>query len=228
MPDLAAALAAAPCFAALDEAAIADTARQCTVEEHDSGSIILSQDEACAGLGVVLNGRVRLLRSSPDGREQVLRIAGPGRTFNEAAAIDGGGNPATVAAILPSRVATLGRAWLMRLLDNHPGFCRTMLELAAARERSALQVAEDAALRSVPSRVARLLLRCATADQHLIDGAPDACERITQQDIAELTGSVREVVQRALKQLEQAGAIRLGRADVEVLDVDALRAQASD
>lgn len=114
----------------------------------------------------------------------------------------------------------------MQLLDTHPAAARAMLVLLAQRLRSVVDIVEDTALHSVVSRVARLLLRCATGDQQLVEGAPDACERITQQDIAAMTGSVREVVQRALKFLEQEGAIRLGRAEVSVIDAAVLHTYA--
>ena len=101
-----------------------------------------------------------------------------------------------------------------------------MLVLLAYRLRSVCVLVEDTSLHSVVSRVARLILRCATDDQQLVEGAPEACQRITQQDIAAMTGSVREVVQRALKFLEQEGAIKLGRAEVIVTDVAVLQAYA--
>lgn len=228
MTGLHEALAAVPSFRDLDETGVAALAEQCAVRDHAPGAVVLSQGEPCAGLGIVVHGQVRLLRSSPAGREQVLRIVGPGRSFNDIAATDGGPNAASVIAGLASRVALLPRAALLRLLDERPDVARTMIELAARRERGALETVEDAALHSVSGRVARLLLRCATRDQQLIDGAPDACAHITQQDIAALTGSVREVVQRALKDLEQAGAIRLGRADVSILDTSILETRALD
>ena len=56
----------------------------------------------------------------------------------------------------------------------------------------------------------------------VVKGAGDACGRLTQHQIATMTGSVREVVQRALKALEKDGAIRLERARVVVLDPSAL------
>ncbi len=102
-----------------------------------------------------------------------------------------------------------------------------MLVLGARRERATIELVEDAALHSIVGRVARLLLRCASGDQQLIEGVSDACAHITQQDIAALTGSVREVAQRALKRLEQEGAIRMRRAGVTILDPQRLRSHSA-
>lgn len=228
MTEVRDAVAAVPGFRGLDARAVTALARQCAVRDHDPGALVVVQDEPCAGLGVVVRGRVRLLRGSPAGREQVLRLVGPGRSFNDVAAIDGGVNAASAAASLRSRVALLPHAALARLLEDRPRVAAAMLELAVRRERAALEALEDAALHSVAGRVARLLLRCADGDQQLFDGAPEACAHVTQQDIAALTGSVREVVQRALKDLEQQGAIRLGRAEVRIVDKAVLGTRAAD
>ncbi|HSH43361.1 MAG TPA: hypothetical protein VK973_14655 [Arenicellales bacterium] len=87
----------------------------------------------------------------------------------------------------------------MQLLDTRPAAARAMLVLLARRLRSVMDIVEGTALHPVVSRVTRWLLRCATGDQQLVEGAPDACERTTRQDIAAVAGSVREVVQRALR-----------------------------
>lgn len=228
MTDLHEALARVPYFQELDEAAIRLLAERADVRECQPDSVVLSQGDPGAVLGVVVSGQLRVVRISLEGREQVLRILGAGRSFNDVAAIDGGPSPATVVATMPTTAALLPRASLMQLLDTHPAAARAMLVLLAQRLRSVVDIVEDTALHSVVSRVARLLLRCAAGDQQLVEGAPDACERITQQDIAAMTGSVREVVQRALKFLEQEGAIRLGRAEVSVIDAAVLHTYAED
>ena len=79
-------------------------------------------------------------------------------------------------------------------------------------------VVEDLALRDVTARVARLLLGCVGRDEHILEHADRACARITHHEIAAMVGSVREVVQRALKELERDGAIALARSRIEVLD----------
>jgi len=217
------ALQEVPYFRELPDTAIKNVARRTRLREAKAGQAILVQGQECAGLGVVVAGQVRVSRSSPEGREQILRILGPGRTFNDAAVIDGKSNPGTVTAAEDSVVALVPRQVLLGLIQEYPSVSAAMLHLLAYRLRSVVDLTEDSALHSVVARVARLLLRCCEGDQPLVEGVPDACVRITQQDIAALTGSVREVVQRALKLLEQAGAIRMARARIQVLDAAILR-----
>ncbi len=97
-----------------------------------------------------------------------------------------------------------------------------VIRLLASRLRALTLMIEDLSLRGVVARVAKLLLDCTRGHQTLIEGEGGACARLTQHQIAAMTGSVREVVQRALKALEKDGAIRLERARVVVLDPKAL------
>lgn len=226
MNDIRDAIASVPYFRHLDPEAIESLVQSARVQKIEARGIVLLQDEPCAGLGVVVTGQVRVLRTSSEGREQVLRILGPGRSFNDVAAIDNGPNPATVVATTRTRVAILSHPALMRLLDDQPKVARAALSVIAGRQRFLVEMIEDAALHSVVGRVARLLLRCASGDQPLIEGAAGACQKVTQQDIAAMAGSVREVVQRALKFLEQEGAIRLGRAEITILDAAILNTYA--
>jgi CRP-like cAMP-binding protein len=99
---------------------------------------------------------------------------------------------------------------------------KAVIRLLATRLRALTLMIEDLSLRGVVARVAKLLLDCSRGHQTLVEDAGGACARLTQHQIAAMTGSVREVVQRALKALERDGAIRLERARVVVLDVKAL------
>jgi CRP/FNR family transcriptional regulator len=105
-----------------------------------------------------------------------------------------------------------------------------VIRTLAARMRALTILVEDLALRSVVARVAKRLVECARGAHTMVEGSPGACARLTQQELATMTGSVREVVQRALKTLEQDGAIRMERARIVILDPVALArwSEASD
>jgi CRP-like cAMP-binding protein len=81
---------------------------------------------------------------------------------------------------------------------------------------------EDLSLRDVVSRVARLLRDHARGQTTLVEDSPSVGLLYTQNEVAAMVGSVREVVQRALKTLEHAGVIEMSRERIRILDVDAL------
>lgn len=212
-----------PYFASLEGAVADQLARQVRTRRYAPGETIVVEGWPCEGLSFVVQGHVRVYRSTSDGREQVLRVVGPGRTFNDAAAFDEGPNAESAIALDPATIGLVPGARLRTILDRYPEVARAATRVLAARQRALGQVVKDLAARDVTARVATLLLGCAGRHDHMVEGAPEACARITHQEIATMVGSVREVVQRSLKELERAGAIKLERARIGITDIDALK-----
>jgi len=215
-----------PYLAGLDRDELAQVARAVREREVAAGAQVLVEGEPCDGLYFVVRGQVRLIKTSIEGRDHVLRVLGPGATFNDIAVFDGGPNPDSAIAVGQTTVAFIPKAAVLALVDRHPEVARAALKLLSSRQRSLGHVVEDLALRDVTARVARLLLGCMGRHQHILEHADAACAHITHQEIAAMTGSVREVVQRALKQLERDGAITLARSRIKVRDVPKLEAWA--
>ncbi len=216
---LAAALGSVPYFAGLDAAAIARLAGAARARSCAAGELVLAEGEPCRGLSFVAAGRVKAFKLSETGREQVLRILGPGRTFNDVPLFDGGTNPASVAALEDGTVVGLLPAPRVHALIGERGeVAAAVIRMLAVRLRAMTEMVEDLALRGVGARVARLLLECSRGAPPLAEGTgADPCTELTQAQLAAMTGTVREVVQRALKALEREGAIELARGRIRVL-----------
>lgn len=204
-------LARMPYFSRLDSRTLKDIARSVRRRTLEAGETILVEGKPCEGLYFVIQGQVRLTRGSAEGREHVLRVLGPGATFNDIAVFDGGPNSDGVVAVGAATVGFIPKANMTALIERYPQVAKTALKLLSSRQRTLGNIVEDLALRDVTTRVARLLLGCMGQHPHIVEQAPDACAHITHQEIASMVGSVREVVQRALKALERDGAIALER-----------------
>jgi CRP/FNR family transcriptional regulator len=215
-------LRAIPYFSGLAASDFREVARSVRARPYRKGESVLLEGEPCRGLYVVLAGHVKVFKVSAGGREQVLRILGPGRTFNDVPVFDGGPNPASITTLEDSRIAVIPKELILALVDRHPRVAQAVIRVLASRLRAMTLLIEDLSLRSVVARVAKLLLDCAAGRETVVEDRGGACARLTQQQIAAMTGSVREVVQRALKTLEQEGAIEMGRARVRILDPAAL------
>lgn len=211
-----------PYFSELDSGVIAELSRRVRQRLYRPGDQILLEGEPSQGFYFVITGRVKVFKVSARGKEQVLRVLGPGRTFNDVPLFDGGPNPASVEAFEPTVVGIIPRAEVLSLIETSPRVAGAVIRVLASRLRALTVVVEDLAFRSVVARVAKLLLDCARGEATLVEAPAEACARLTQQQIAAMTGSVREVVQRVLKILEREGAIKLGRAKVTILDISAL------
>jgi CRP-like cAMP-binding protein len=180
--------------------------------DYPAGQIVLLEGAASSVLYVVQAGRLKLFKTSPKGREHVLRLLRPGDTFNEVAVFDDGPNPASAQAIEDCRLYLLRRRDLMRFMAERPGIALAITRTFAGRLREAMALVEDLAFRDVTSRLAKILL----------EGNSGEGPRLTQELLAAMAGSRREVVGRALKTLSQEGAVRLERGRIHVRDRVAL------
>ncbi len=198
-----------PYFARLPEAALMEVRRMAVDRSYGRGDLISLEGGRCEGLYVVHSGRVRVFKTSPEGREQVLAVVGPGESFNDVPVFDGGPNPASAEALEPVEVCLLRRDDVQALLAKHPAFAAAVIQTFAARLRHLTGLVEDLSFKHVTGRVAKILLTQASQPQ---------AGRLTQQQMAAMAGTAREVVGRALKALEQDGVIRMDRGRIIILD----------
>ncbi len=157
----------------------------------------------------MLDGLVRIYRLSSEGRLHTLSLLRPFSTFNEVAAVDGGRNPYNAVAVTNAAILQIGHENLMRLMANEPVLLSQYVQSLAHVNREYIERLEDMTFRTIPSRLAKLFLHESTyADQ--IAETPTA---LTQEEIASILGTTREVVGRALRGLLNAGLlVKKGRS----------------
>jgi len=212
-------LHAVPYFARLDADALDAVSSSTAVRRYGAGEVIFLEGDPAAGLFIVDEGRVKLYKLSLEGREQVVRLVGPGQFFNEVAVLDGGPNPVSAMALRESQVWVIDRESLLGLLERHPTVAVAVIEALAAHARHLVSLVEDLSLRTVRARLAKLLLTQAA-------GGGEAPRRLTQQEMAAQLGTVREMVGRALRDLEEESVIRFDRHRIVILDRAALEERA--
>ena len=206
-----------PYFTALGAEDLRRIENEISERSFGRGEILFLEGEPCHGLYAVKSGRVRIFKSSPQGREQVLFIAGQGDSFNDVPVFDSGPNPASASALEPSTVYVIPRESLLSIVADCPA-AQAIIKLFAARLRHLTTVVEDLSFRSVVSRLAKMLLDLAVAE-----GGPSPMPRLTQDEMAAVVGSVRDVIGRALRTLERAGAIKIEGQHILVIAPGKLR-----
>lgn len=211
-----ASISSCPYFQHISREQLVRVAGAAHLQYLERGDILFDEQESSAGLVLVISGFVHLCRFARDGREQILLRCGPGETLNDAPAFDGGPNAATAVAECPALVWVLPRASLLEILDEAPQIARAAVQLLAQRLRQLVDLAGDLALVPVPARIARLLLRIADPDGFI---APD----LTQQEIAEMTGTVRQVANRAIADLARDGVVHVEHRRLRILQRDKLQ-----
>ena len=211
-----------PLFAPLSPEDLTHVAAMTVERRYERGDLILLEGDLGGALHYVRRGLVKVFKTSAGGKEQVLRLIAAGHTFNDVPALDGGPNPASAAAMEPSRVYVIQRAELRKLIMTRPEVAEAVVQTQALALRHLVTLVEDLSLRHVAARVAKILLEQETSTQ---EGQP--VYHLTQQEMAALAGTAREVVGRALKELEAAGAIEMRQGRAVVLSRERLRLLAS-
>ena len=212
---------AVPYLAHLPSPIIAALANVAAPRHYQAGAVIFTAGDPDNALYMVEHGKVKICRYSKEGREQTLNLFGPGDTFNDVAALDGGPSPATALAFNDATLWRVARAELQALATRHPTLAWALIESIARRTRYLVGLVQDLSLRSVKSRLAKLLLEQAK-------GVPqEAVTRmLTQEELASRLGTVREVVGRALRTLVNAGIIEFDRHQIVILDLERLAEEA--
>jgi CRP-like cAMP-binding protein len=194
-----------------------DSIKQFFFEKRaEGGEIILLEGELTDRLFFVASGAVKLFRTSAEGKEQTLELVRPGGAINDVSVFDGGPNPASAQAMGPVSLYGIKRDDLESILRDYPKIALNVTKALAIRIRHLVSLVEDLSFRHVIGRVAKILLEYAG------DGARSG-QRLTQQEMAAIAGTAREVVGRSLKSLEEKGIIRLERHRIIVTDKEALR-----
>jgi CRP/FNR family transcriptional regulator len=199
-----------PYFAGLDAGALAAVTRRAIIRVYEKNALVYVEGEPASGLYIVASGKVRVYKTSEDGREQDLFQAAAGASINEASAFDAGPTIANAQVTEPSVLLLISREALADLLRQHPQIGAAVLCVFSARLRELASLAGDLSLRDVVSRIAGVLLRLA--------GQSSAVKIPPRTELATMVGTVREVATRTLRHLEAGGAIRLERGTVVILD----------
>lgn len=207
LTQIADALGAHPYFAVLDVASLRALARRTVARTFERGETILLEGEPAGPFYLVVRGRVRVYKSSADGRELVLVVAGPNSALNEVPALDGGTNPASVESLTRAELLAVPPGDFRRVVREHQAATMAVLASFAARLRQLTGMAEDLALRSVTERLAKLLLQQA-----------ELVGEMTQGEMAAAIGTVREVAARSLRALADEGLIRVERHRILIVD----------
>lgn len=178
---------------------------------------IILEGDPCRAAYFVIDGAVRVLRTAPGGREQVLSRLGPGQSFNTVPPFRPQGvNHATAQAVQQTTVCAVPKEDLLRLVRTSPSLAMALLYDFADRLNELTDLVEDLALRTVRGRLARFLLRQAE------DDAQSVTREWTQAEMAARLGTVREMIGRTLRSFADAGLIRFDRQRIELLDREGL------
>lgn len=205
---------------AADRAALFEVS---STRTYEPGQILVRQGERARAVHVLLDGRATVVRTTPQGREVLLALRGPGDTLGELAALDPAPRTATVTALEEMSSLVVPGDRFVGFLRERPVAMLALLQLLARRQRESDRRLVDTRAQEAITRLAGQLLELGA---RYGVASPDGLELevpLSQQQLADWIGVSREAVSGGLRRLREQGAVTTGRMRITLHDVDRLR-----
>jgi len=197
-----------------------------TASHLERGDILFREGDRGDRLYVIGEGKIKLGRTSVDGRENLLAVLGPGEMFGELSLFDPGARTATATAVAETQLIALGHDDLNEFLSGRPAVAATLLAALARRLRRTNEALADLVFTDVPGRVAKALLDLSSRFGRPAEDGVLVPHDLTQEELAQLVGASRETVNKALADFVTRGWIKLEARAVVLVDVERLRRRA--
>lgn len=182
------------------------------------GEIIFSEGDPGNGFYVNVEGQVKIFKLSPDGKEHIMHIFGPGDPFGEVPVFSGQTFPANAETISPCRSLFFPRTAIVSLVSKKPAIALNMLAVLARRLRQFTVQVENLSLKEVPGRLAAHLLMLSIEQKNT-----DTIHlQISKSQLASLLGTIPETLSRILKKMADSRLVDVQGRKIKLLDMEGL------
>jgi CRP/FNR family transcriptional regulator, cyclic AMP receptor protein len=209
-----------PIFRDLEPEALDQLCRYAKHTILKRGATLFAKDDPGNSLYAVISGTVKLSVSSPDGRNAILNLVGPGELFGEMSVLDGQPRSADATANTNCEIFVIDRRDFLPFVRSQPTLAMKFIELLCARLRWTSEQVEQVILQDLPGRLASALL--GLFEKRKPDPANHTIS-ITQQEISEMVGMTRESINKQLRAWAARNWVRLEHGAIVILDPSALR-----
>ena len=216
-----AALSEIALFAALSESELHGLAHRAVERRFAAGEMLVWEGEPCEGIFLMIQGSVKIFRTSASGREVMLSIETAPASVAELPLFDGGPFPASVRAVEAVTALFINKSDFQQVCRQYPDVALKLLAVVGRRLRHLVDVVESMTFGSVTQRLARLLLDAARQA-----GTEEFELPVTHQELASRLGTVREVVSRNLARFRADGLIQLQGRQLRIQDRAGLEREA--
>jgi CRP/FNR family transcriptional regulator, dissimilatory nitrate respiration regulator len=216
--DITKIIASIPLFAGLSPDQYKNLASIAALKTFRRGQIFFSEGDDGGGFYIIITGRVKIFKLSPEGKEQILHIMEKTEPFGEAAVFAGDHYPASAQALVETEVLFFPRNAFVELIGRNPSLALNMLAFLSRRLRALSALVESLSLKEVPGRLAAYLLYL-----HERNGeAPKIELDISKNQMAGLLGTIPETLSRILKRMSKEKLIKAGTRSINILDAKRL------
>lgn len=216
----------APLFASMDKTQAQTLVASMTKVELVRGEVLFNEFELGDRLYIVGEGKIKLGRSSGDGRENLMAVLGPGEMFGELSLFDPGPRSLAARAVSDSILYELQHQALVSVLEQDPSVATPLLAALATRLRRTNEALADLVFSDVPGRVAKALLDLSRRFGQKTDEGIRVSHDLTQEELTQLVGASRETVNKALADFTTRGWVRREGRAIVLLDLQRLERRA--
>jgi CRP-like cAMP-binding protein len=222
--DLASALGKTALLSTLTPIELKTLAARTVRKLFSSGELLFSEGEPCNGLHIIAQGKIRIFKTSVNGREQVLAVNFPGESVAELPVFDGGPFPASAVAIDDAEIAYISRRDFQAYCMEHPEVALKMLQVVGGRLRRLVGIIEELSFTTIRQRLIASLLKLAQIEGKKTVAGIEFQLPATHQELANQLGTVRELVSRNLMRLQAEGLLEVDARRIVVKDLDGMKA----
>jgi CRP/FNR family transcriptional regulator len=189
------------------------------VKHVQKGEQIFSERSDATAFFIVISGKVKIYKLSPDGKEHTLHIHGPGDLVAEAAIFDSMRYPASCMAMEDSQLVRISRDGFLALIKSHPELALKMMSGYSKRLRQFVAKIEELSLKDIKSRLAGYLLENSSEKSGVV-----TCRLVySKKELASFLGTIPETLSRALAFLKQKKLITEKDNTIIIPDTEKLR-----
>ena len=219
-------LKALPLFSGLSQESLQGLTDRAVQQKLKRGDQVFREGEVGDRIYLILDGKVKITRGSPDGRESLLAILGPGDLFGELSVFDPGPRTATATALDHLEIASVTHDQIKPWIGTRPEAAEILLQALARRLRRTNDTMSDLIFTDVPGRVAKALLSLAGRFGVQAGDSVVVEHGLTQEELAQFVGASRETVNKALADFAHRGWLQLEQRQVTILDGERLARRA--
>lgn len=205
-------------FSGLTEEQLAELAGITNKRHCRRGETIFREADAGIGFYIIASGKVKVFKSSPEGKEQILHIFGQGEPIGEVPVFYGKPYPATAEALSEAELYFFPRPQFVTLIEKNSSLALNMLAVLASRLRRFSTQIEHLSLKEVPGRLAMYLLYMAKEQKNMNQVVLD----IPKGQLASLLGTSPETLSRIFQKMSEEGLIQVEGKRIQLLDTDGL------
>ncbi len=208
-------------FENLTDEELAIVAARFREREYVKHEIVFLEEDTGSYMYIVQEGRVKVSRLLPNGKEMILAFHEAGEFFGEMSLIDGGTSPATVTSVIPSRILTVTRDNFNELIE-HPSINRGVLKMLCERCRDVWGQIEVLTFHNADARIRTALYHlCRQKGIQTANGVKINL-RLTHKELADITGISRETATRVLSSMQSSGIVSMDRKQFFIADPESL------